>query len=171
MEVPTRRRDRGASLVEFAFILPLFVVLIFGMITGGMVLSQQNSVKNAVREASRFAAVGTTGSTDAELVAYLDDVIRQVINASTGDLGGSVASAVNGRAICVAFTKDGSTYKARQIAPDATAITDHVGSCYGDGLGSQPRTQVLAQRRAEISAIFFDVPIDLESKSVSRYER
>lgn len=160
-------RERGASLVEFALILPVFVVLIFGMITGGIALSQQNSVKNAVREASRFAAVSDTGTTAAEIEAYLDGVIQQVEASATGDLSNSV----DGKRICAAFTSDGATFISRTKVGSATPVSGAT-SCYADGLGtSRSRTQVVAERKAEIGAIFFEVPIDLSARSVSRYER
>lgn len=160
-----RRGSRGASLVEFALILPVFVVLIFGMITGGIALSQQNSIENAVREASRFAAVSPISGTPPDVAAYLDGVITQVEDAATGDL----ADSVDGKEICVAFY-DGTQFTSREKI-GANAPADGVGDCFTDNLGSAVRTQVYATRQTEIGAIFFDVPITLESQSVSRYER
>lgn len=159
------RQDRGASLVEFALILPVFVVLIFGMITGGIALSQQNSVRNAVREASRFAAVNPINGTPPDIVAYLDGVISQVEGASSGDLSDSA----DGKVVCVAFY-DGKKFVSREKTGSATPV-DGVGDCFTDNLGSAARTQVYAKRKTEIGAIFFTVPITLESQSVSRYER
>lgn len=168
LRVQRRRANRGedgASLVEFALILPVFVVLVFGMITGGIALSHQNSVKNAVREASRFAAVSDVGTTPAELTTYLDSVIEQVEDASTGDLGDDV----EGNRVCVAYTSDGTTFTSR--VKNGASIANGSGSCFVDSVGTRARTQVLAERRTEIGAIFFEVPIDLRSQSVSRYER
>lgn len=157
--------DRGASLVEFALILPLFVVLIFGMITGGIALSQQNSVKNAVREASRFAAVSPKGTTASELVDYLDGVIAQVEAAASGDLD----NGVSGKVICAAHTTDGAVYASRTKTGSST--TSGTSACFADGLGARSRTQVVAERDAEIGAIFFTVDIDLRTQTASRYER
>lgn len=164
--VRTRARERGASLVEFALILPVFVVLIFGMITGGIAVSQQNSVKNAAREATRFAAVTQAGTTSAQIQAYLDTVIQQSEAAATGDL----ANTVSGKRICAAYTSNGSTFVSRTKTGGGTPVTG-AAACFADGLGtSKARTQVLAERKSEIGAIFFTVPIDLSAKSVSRYE-
>lgn len=158
-------RERGASLVEFALILPVFVVLIFGMITGGIALSQQNSLKNSVREASRFAAVSPKGTSASEMQTYLDGVIAQVEAAATGDLG----NGVDGKQICVSHTSDGTNYTTRTKTGATT--TSSTAACFTDGLGTRTRTQVVAKRRAEIGAIFFTVPINLSSQTVSRYER
>jgi Flp pilus assembly protein TadG len=50
-------RDRGASLVEFALIAPLLILLVFGIIEFGWLFGQFNDVRHGVREGARFAAV------------------------------------------------------------------------------------------------------------------
>ncbi len=50
-------RERGAAAVEFAVILPLFVLLIFGTIEAGWFFSQQVEIRNAAREGARLAVV------------------------------------------------------------------------------------------------------------------
>ncbi len=52
-----RNRDRGAAMVEFAIVLPLFLVLIFGIMEVGWLFSQQVEMRNAVREGARLAVV------------------------------------------------------------------------------------------------------------------
>jgi Flp pilus assembly protein TadG len=54
-----RARDRaegGAAAVEFALVVPLLLVLLFGMVTGGLAYSDHLGVTNAVREGARFGA-------------------------------------------------------------------------------------------------------------------
>jgi Flp pilus assembly protein TadG len=51
------RRERGASLVEFALLLPLLVLLVFGIIEFGWLFGQFNDVRHGTREGARFAAV------------------------------------------------------------------------------------------------------------------
>ena len=51
------RNDRGASLVEFALIMPLLVLLLFGMVDAGWAFSQHLEVRHGAREAARLAAV------------------------------------------------------------------------------------------------------------------
>ena len=56
-----RRRDaRGQSLVEFALILPLFVVILVGLFDGGRLVFDYNTVNNAAREGAREATVNQT---------------------------------------------------------------------------------------------------------------
>ncbi len=52
-----RRDERGANLVEFAIVLPLLVVLLFGIIEASWAFAQQNDVRHGAREGARLAAV------------------------------------------------------------------------------------------------------------------
>ena len=49
--------DRGAALVEMALILPLMVLLAFGIIEFGWLLSQNVDARSGTREAARLIAV------------------------------------------------------------------------------------------------------------------
>src|SRR3954452_19389663 len=70
-----RKRRRGAAAVEFAVVLPLFVVLVFGMIEYGRMVMVQQIITNASREGARRAVLdGATPSTvQAAVTTYLTD--------------------------------------------------------------------------------------------------
>jgi len=53
-----RNGDEGAAAVEFALVLPILVVLLFGIIEFGMVFDAQLQVTHAAREGARMASVG-----------------------------------------------------------------------------------------------------------------
>jgi Flp pilus assembly protein TadG len=53
----TNRPERGAALVEFAVILPLFLLLLFGIMDAGWMFAQQIEMTNATREGARLAVV------------------------------------------------------------------------------------------------------------------
>lgn len=57
---PQARSDHGVSLVEFALILPVFALLLFGMIDFGVAFGDYLSVRSGVREGARRAAVNDT---------------------------------------------------------------------------------------------------------------
>ncbi len=58
-----RRREHGAVAVEFALVVPLLLVLLFGIVDVGIVLAQQLSLSNSARQAARFAVVDVAGRT------------------------------------------------------------------------------------------------------------
>lgn len=56
--VHRRRRDqRGATLVEFAFVLPVFILFLFAIIDFGWLFAQFLDVKQGAREGARLAIV------------------------------------------------------------------------------------------------------------------
>jgi Flp pilus assembly protein TadG len=63
-----KRRDResGQSLVEFALVVPLLFLLLFGSIEFGRVFHAYHVITSAAREGARAAAVGKS-NTDIEL--------------------------------------------------------------------------------------------------------
>jgi Flp pilus assembly protein TadG len=52
------RGRRGQSLVEFSLVLPVLLIIVFGIVDFGMGLRSYISLTNATREGARFAAVG-----------------------------------------------------------------------------------------------------------------
>lgn len=53
----TRTKETGAVAVEFALILPLLLVLLFGIVEFGLLLYNQQVITNASREGARFGIV------------------------------------------------------------------------------------------------------------------
>jgi len=51
-------RDRGAAAVEFALLLPVLLLLVFGIIDFGRALNAQVTLTQAAREGARLAALG-----------------------------------------------------------------------------------------------------------------
>ena len=54
------KRQRGQSVVEFAFILPMFTLFLFGLIYGGTMFLQYLNLSNDARAEARRVAVMTT---------------------------------------------------------------------------------------------------------------
>ena len=57
-----RRGSKAQSLTEFALIIPLFFILLFGIIDIGRLESTYLTLQNALRQAGRFAVTGQKGS-------------------------------------------------------------------------------------------------------------
>lgn len=61
-----RQRRRGAAVVEFAVVVPIFVLFVFGLIEYGRMVMVQQILTNASREAARVAVL--EGSTERDVI-------------------------------------------------------------------------------------------------------
>lgn len=59
VELRARRtdRERGASLVEFALVVPLLTLFLFGIVQFGIAYDLKQSVNSAAREGARYGAL------------------------------------------------------------------------------------------------------------------
>lgn len=74
------RNERGQSLVEFTLVLPVFILLLAGMIDFGMGIFSDLSIINAAREGARLGTVLNPMSTS---------VVEDRVRAMTTGLNGS----------------------------------------------------------------------------------
>ena len=85
------KRERGASLVEFALILPFLLVLALGIVEFGFVLGQMNDVRYGAREGARLAASNAaSAATMRGLVCNAMDQSSGQTVAFTDSAGGAV---------------------------------------------------------------------------------
>ncbi len=78
-----RPASRGQSLVEFALVFPLFILLLAGMIDFGMGLYSYMTIINAARDGARLAATNCN-STDC------GSAVRARVTSAAGGLAPSV---------------------------------------------------------------------------------
>ncbi len=83
-----RRRSAGQSLVEFALVLPIFILLLFGLIDGGRLVYQHSVLSQAAREGARLASVeaGWIGVSDAGCGAANGPVCPASVAAMKSDI-------------------------------------------------------------------------------------
>lgn len=60
------KKEQGQALIEFAFILPVLLLLLFGIVEFGRIYSAGLIVNQGAREGARIASLGVT---DTEIVA------------------------------------------------------------------------------------------------------
>ena len=74
---PAFRRDsRGATAAEFALILPMFLLLVLGIIEVGRMLSTKNTLQYAVERAARCAVIGASPcATPAQVQSYAASLV------------------------------------------------------------------------------------------------
>lgn len=75
-----RRNRRGAAVVEFAVVAPIFVALVLGMIEFGRALMVQQTLTNASREGARVAVL--EGATASEVTTAVNDRLATIHGAS-----------------------------------------------------------------------------------------
>lgn len=77
---------RGAAMVEMALVLPLFLMLVLGIIEFGRAMMVANLVTYAAREGARMAVLDGSTNTDVNnaVVTFLQSAIGQGI--STADI-------------------------------------------------------------------------------------
>jgi Flp pilus assembly protein TadG len=71
--VRARRKDRGQSLVEFALVLPLVLLLTLGIVDAARLFAADVSLTNGVREAALFAAAKGKCTLDASIQSHITD--------------------------------------------------------------------------------------------------
>ena len=86
----SRKRQQGQTLTEFAMVLPLLALLLFGIIQFGIVFHQYVTLTDAVRAGGRQGAVSRDLSNPEGRV--IDRVQRSAADLDPGKLGITVSS-------------------------------------------------------------------------------
>jgi hypothetical protein len=66
-------RTRGQALVEFALVFPIFILLLFGVVSYGLYVFYNQQLSNAAREGARYAAVHSV-TAQCPTVSQLDPI-------------------------------------------------------------------------------------------------
>ena len=138
-----RRKERGAALIETALVLPLLLLLTFGIWATARAWNVRNTMEHAAREGVRFGATelpwnGTTS----------EDAVRAVVDS---ELATSAIVPASVSTVCIDLA----------TAPCGFAAT------------SQGYDQVAIQLEYpyyELNFLFFKVDVDLQVEAVGRYE-
>lgn len=159
------RDESGANAVEFALLLPILIVLLFGILYGGLAYNRSLALTQSAREGARFAATLPEAVDDGSLAAdWFDTVVERIEESSTGSLGSQHAD----RYICVrVIDGNGNAYV------DDIGDGDHAaGDCDVDSstVGNRERVEVVVRRDAVLELIFYRFPINLRSDAVARFE-
>jgi TadE-like protein len=174
------RGDAGASAVEFALLLPIFVMLTFGTLTGGIAFWHHIELTQGARDAARLgatspiSAVAPAPSGEKTIGDWLTMVAT--VAATESGWGGlaDVSAADSGAFICVAYVsgEDGSISTNRMIVgvvKESDGLLES-GGCFADDR-AESRVQVLIRRDAELNAVLFNSDLELRTRSSIPYER
>ncbi len=164
------RSESGAALVEFTLIVPVFLMIVFGVFSGGLAYSHKLDVVSGVREGARYGAAlpqaqctptsNCGGKTWAQLVQSV--VVQR---------SGSILSSSQ---VCVALVSGaGGTVVGGANQSSFTTQPDGTSPCYNDGTDDiGTRIQVSGQRTGDhITAVLFSIPITESSSATARFEQ
>src|SRR3954453_8008586 len=106
------RREEGAALVEFALILPILVLLLFGLIDFGFIYNDFLSLRQGVRDGARQGAVSNFGTSSScnntGFTSSISSVQAKQLICATRDRIGLDSSRMR-VAICLAPTSSSAT--------------------------------------------------------------
>lgn len=157
-----RDDDRGAAAVEFALLLPLFLVLCFGTISGGIVFNDKLSLSQGVREGARYGAtlVGTPTDTTTA-TTFLSTVRTSARDSAFGQLGTEDAT------FCVGFIPATTSATSWYMTDAATTAVE--GTC-PDSPTTRGIVVVIGQKPGEFNLILDVLTTTLTSVGAARYE-
>jgi hypothetical protein len=146
----SRQRERGTSVVETAFSIPVFLVLIFATLEFGLVFRDYMTVANAARDSARYAStLGNDPDADFETlqeivgnVGSASDLEMVVIFKATGP-GSTTASGTLAECRSVSVSGLCNRYSGAEISTLSTA--------YGCGSAALDRFWCPAGRRTKLS--------------------
>lgn len=89
----TPNAESGASLVEFAMLMPFLLLLILGIVEFGFLLGESNEVRHATREGARYAAVSNPDRTGDGNVTNADviDIVCGALDLNGATVGVQVS--------------------------------------------------------------------------------
>lgn len=151
--------DRGAVVVEAALVLPVFLSLVLGMFTGGILANRQIEVTHAAREGGRYGSLLPVDEPFSS-GTWATNVREVVVSRSDGQLEPTE--------VCVALV-EGVTPVA--VSDDHSTRTGDA-ACFDDSAAGKDhrRVQVRAQTSGTLEAIFFSRDVDLTATVTARHE-
>jgi len=162
---PLRRDDQGASLVEFALILPLFALILFAIVDFGALFSSYTTMRGGVQASARLASLDQYDSFGGSCGAT--DPTSEMVCTTISEIGGMLATDPGTLEVGICFVNSGTSC--------ATEADSQTGSQCNPG--SSPATyceveicaQVTARSTTGITAPFLDGKV-ISTKSIVRLE-
>ena len=108
-----RVSERGAELVEFAFVLPLLLFVLAGIIDFGLLMQRYEVVTNAAREGARIASL--PGYNQADVQARVTQYVQNGISTT------ATANATLSGPTTITPTGGGAPYQVRTVTVTHTS--------------------------------------------------
>jgi Flp pilus assembly protein TadG len=158
-----RERSRGQTLVEFALVLPVFLLLTLGVVDGARIFSAYIAITNAAREGALYAASGTnytkwcsttttvscpTGygagnqSADPDNIAYRVQQESQGLTAASVKLDPPTCADAAGTSVTCGGTAVRVTIKVRY---EMSLLVPFIGALFGNPVKMDATTSAMIQ--------------------------
>lgn len=104
---PTKgaQTQKGSMLVEFAFILPILLVVLFGVVSFSIALYNKTVLTMAAREGARTGALFIVDRTDTDIINNATDAANRVLQNNLisfgSDINGTVTPGISGDTLTV----------------------------------------------------------------------
>ncbi len=144
----SRSRERGAALIEAALVLPILLLLTFGIWTTARAWQVNNTLQHAAREAARYGA--TVEPWDPATSPAV------VLARAAADLSSS------------SIDPSGVTQCTELVAPAASAAT--CDPTYTNATSTEQVFVRLDIPDWELQFLFFSTNVDLTATAISRFE-
>src|SRR3954454_20624417 len=95
--------QRGQALVEFALVLPLLLILIFGVIDLGKALGYKNDETNIASQAARLAAVSSGTACQPCTTSPPQNIANYVLSTAPNELKNGTGSITSPATVTFAF--------------------------------------------------------------------
>ncbi|MCO6042582.1 pilus assembly protein [Aeoliella sp. ICT_H6.2] len=79
-----RRRTQGTTIVETAFVLPIFLLFVLSLVEFGHALMVNNVLRSATRAGARMGS--TEGRSTSDVEQYVRDILDGAINAELAEV-------------------------------------------------------------------------------------
>jgi hypothetical protein len=188
-----RRGDEGASAVEFALLLPIFVMLVFGGLSVGIAYWKHISDVQAGRDSARYgstlpfkdAGTGTVCGDDAIPVTKWLECVRDVAISQSANWTDVASLSTDSGYVCVAYVKSdivgasGTVPTTRLTAGTADGAdpplptapsTGSTGGCFLDDRHDN-RVQVVIARNGDFNAVLLGRTWRMPTRVSIPYER
>ena len=163
------RGEDGAALIEFAFLVPVLLMIVFGAFSGASAYNNKQDIVYATREGARYGATipqsqcsptsNCGGKTWAQLVQSVV-VARASGEVTTSDVCVALVSGSTGVVV-------GGTNQAA-----FTTKSDGTSSCYNDGnADTGARVQVSISHAGSINAVFLTISVTEASQATEHFEQ
>ena len=146
--------DRGAALIEMALVMPMLVLLLFGIWTTARAYNVKNTMDHAVREAARHGAT---------IDPWVD------AGTTTPTCSGGAPASSEEAVRCMADNE----LTASAISPgDVQTVCIDMGAtpCFTSATGADQVTIQLRYPDYQLNFVLFSVTVDLDASATARYE-